>query len=432
MSRGVEAGIARNTDFGDIPEISIGAETSSLKAEVTDGNVIMKLVPEKTGKYSFRADSGEDTIGWLCDEEGNELISNDDTDEGDDFVFSYLMEEGKTYYLQTRYYDDLQTGSFSVRVDYSLFYVQYEAEVTGGPGEEVVLTVYANTEEGAVLSYQWQDGEGNTIEGAEGAQYTIGELDRDFYAEYRCIVTDDRGNSETAFFEVRFDSGLRAEPVEETEIYVLPGESVTLQVEASTGENSGDLAYAWYCDGQEIEGADADRYTVEHANRAHSYDCKISDAYADSYISFYVFIDTGLVWESELDYEVTLSPGETKTLSVAARNREECGALRYQWRYDDELIEGAQSSELTAAKTGWYSCEVQDDFSSLVTETFVRVDNGLSVSGIESYLTKTVNSGEPFTLSVIASAKTGDLSYQWEYFEDEIEDWKQAGNQAAL
>ena len=77
--------------------------------------VYYKFIPESDGTYYFYSDSENNTYGYIYDSEMNELFSNDDYDDAN-FVVSYDLESGKTYYFAARYYYSGRTGSFSVCV----------------------------------------------------------------------------------------------------------------------------------------------------------------------------------------------------------------------------------------------------------------------------------------------------------------------------
>ncbi|MBQ7130312.1 MAG: leucine-rich repeat protein [Oscillospiraceae bacterium] len=63
------------------------------------------FTPSNNESYTFESNAGGDTVGYLYDCNGNLLTSNDDDDEGNpDFVITYTLEAGKTYYLVSEKY----------------------------------------------------------------------------------------------------------------------------------------------------------------------------------------------------------------------------------------------------------------------------------------------------------------------------------------
>ena len=73
----------------------------------------MYFTPEEDGTYVFRADSAEDTYGYILDADGNELRRDDDGGAGNNFMIDYWMQAGVTYILRSRFYND-HAGEFTV------------------------------------------------------------------------------------------------------------------------------------------------------------------------------------------------------------------------------------------------------------------------------------------------------------------------------
>lgn len=438
VSRALEDEVSENRDFSDAVEVTIGEQLSTVSVQASyENKAYLKLVPEKTGQYTLRANSdGNDTVGRLYDAEQNELEYNDDrNDDNLDFEIIYALEQGKTYYLEAGHYSSSTEVSFDVEITYSPFALIYEKEVKVCPGERPVLTVQAFSEEGAQISYEWRDQMDETIEGAEGASYTAEAVEYGEEKTYTCYVTDDRGNSGAAVFRVIGDSGLTVDAVGGMFRYVTYGESITLEVAASTGENSGDLTYAWYMGDDEdvIEGADGPSYTVESVKNNLTVTCVVRDDYVAAMMPFTVSIQTGLTVQNDGEEKVTIKPGESRKLSVTASTGEVGGALQYQWSRNGEEISGAVSRELVVEKAGEYTCAVEDKYNRELVAIQVYVDNRFVISGIEgTTVVKWLNPGEKTTLRAIASAAKGELSYEWKKWDRETSEYKIVGNTSVL
>ena len=438
VSRALEDEVSENRDFSDAVEVTIGEQLSTVSVQASyENKAYLKLVPEKTGQYTLRANSdGNDTVGRLYDAEQNELEYNDDrNDDNLDFEIIYALEQGKTYYLEAGHYSSSTEVSFDVEITYSPFALIYEKEVKVCPGERPVLTVQAFSEEGAQISYEWRDQMDETIEGAEGASYTAEAVEYGEEKTYTCYVTDDRGNSGAAVFRVIGDSGLTVDAVGGMFRYVTYGESITLEVAASTGENSGDLTYAWYMGDDEdvIEGADGPSYTVESVKNNLTVTCVVRDDYVAAMMPFTVSIQTGLTVQNDGEEKVTIKPGESRKLSVTASTGEVGGALQYQWSRNGEEISGAVSRELVVEKAGEYTCAVEDKYNRELVAIQVYVDNRFVISGIEgTTVVKWLNPGEKTTLRAIASAAKGELSYEWKKWDRETSEYGIVGNMSVL
>ena len=100
---------------GKDAELSIKVgETKNI--EIVAGEITyIKFVPEVSGIYTLKSHSEDDTYGYLFGEDKeNELASNDDGDEGNNFSVSYNLEAGKKYYWGAKYYSSEKSGSFDV------------------------------------------------------------------------------------------------------------------------------------------------------------------------------------------------------------------------------------------------------------------------------------------------------------------------------
>ena len=72
------------------------------------------FVPEISGTYYFFSDAQNDTYGYVYDENFNQLVSDDDSGDGNTFLVSYDFVAGEQYYLGARYYSSSNTGEFYV------------------------------------------------------------------------------------------------------------------------------------------------------------------------------------------------------------------------------------------------------------------------------------------------------------------------------
>ncbi|WMJ73976.1 immunoglobulin domain-containing protein [Cytophagaceae bacterium ABcell3] len=160
-------------------------------------------------------------------------------------------------------------------------------------GEELTLTVTASGP--GELSYQWFRN-GQAIEGATGATYTVTEAAVSDAGTYHVVVSNENGDTQSASVEVTIIQGIDcngdeggtayiddcdvcaggntgiepgftcAEPTVEvvsSDINVEEGEDFTLEVSVSgPGENT----YQWFKDGEPIEGATESTYTVPSAS----------------------------------------------------------------------------------------------------------------------------------------------------------------------
>ena len=73
------------------------------------------FTPTESGTYTFYSIGDMDTYGYLYDADRNQITYNDDGN-GNQFLITYELEAGETYYLVARFYSENNTGSFDVAV----------------------------------------------------------------------------------------------------------------------------------------------------------------------------------------------------------------------------------------------------------------------------------------------------------------------------
>ena len=317
-----------------------------------------------------------------------------------------------------------------------------EGSIYAAPGETLTLKVVASCAVGEP-AYAWHceywDDNGYHHEklNSDTDELVIESIVRS--ATYCCEVTDQYGAGIDVNFYIYVDNELRAYNPSEDDIYVLPGESATLEVEASC--RHGELSYQWrYYDEEtedyvEIGGATESRYTVENIQRSMNYDCRVSDEYgAYDYAYFSVRVDTGF-GVSDSDRDVFVPYGETAQLEVDAFC--DLGGITYSWGREGETedgdwfyeaIEGADGPSLTTApitRRIQYYCAVRDEYGNIRHVYFhVGVENGFSAErGCDRY--QAFKTGETVTISVIASSNDNDLTYEWsgESYDPETDGW---------
>ncbi len=109
------------------------------------------FVPEKSGKYYFSSFENDfDTYGTLYDQNMNQLSSNDDSGEGNNFQIEYFLNAGETYTLETRPYSGTYSGTYTIIVedDISAARLLWEYSIEN---DEIVLYKYLGSETNVVI-----------------------------------------------------------------------------------------------------------------------------------------------------------------------------------------------------------------------------------------------------------------------------------------
>ena len=102
-------------------------------AEFSNWNVdkaYFSYTPKYTESYTFWSSTGGDTVGYLYDSNWNLLTTNDDDEDGNpDFVITYTLEAGKTYYLVSEIFTDGVDTGFAIELS-----VNHDYEIVTDPG----------------------------------------------------------------------------------------------------------------------------------------------------------------------------------------------------------------------------------------------------------------------------------------------------------
>ena len=307
-------------------------------------------------------------------------------------------------------------NGFSVQAD-------GEQEILVAPEEGTVLSVIAQYDTGP-LSYQWYlDGE--AIEDAVSESFETGIIRAP--SDYWCIVTDPYENEEEVWFSVSVDNGLTASAVSREKVYVEAGGSTSLAVEATCLR--GALTYEWYLssydddvlDGYgEALGIDSPSCTLESVTALTHCTCEVSDEYGNTASVFFeIIVRNDLTAVPAGEATVSINPGESAVLAVNAACKD--GDLYYSWEqtdtvwgdefiYLDETTATLSTGPLTSPTR--YYCTVTDEFGNSCEVVFtVLIGNEFTARAENSRIT--VSEVSDVTMRVIASCKTGELSYQW-------------------
>ena len=392
------------------------------QANAVESNVAVPYNTEATLEVIAQTTDGDISYQWYqqLDDEDNVIPGAT----GSSFTVEHVTGNMFYYCTVTDAYDHTASISFEVRIDNQL-----KVRAVGDTdrrllvNETTVLQVEASCAEGS-LTYVWRVqsydqslgwSEEEIIDGAVTGTITTAPLTVNGMV-YRCIITDQYGESRQVSFYINLDNRLTVEAVGDTEIYVEPGAVISLQVEASCA--NGSLTYAWYkeeftADGwgsnDQIEGAATNAITTEAINTFTTYSCRVTDQYGTrDYVYFTVRIDNGLeVLTRHREYRI--QPGGSVTLEVQAVCTS--GALRYNWG-----IDGYNEPSLTvtsADERTWYSCSVSDIYGNSVYCHFeVQVETNLSISPVGDP-SVVVPYGGSVTLQVSGHCDLGNVEYDW-------------------
>lgn len=443
--------IAANVTIENPTPLTLNEEAA---ADITAPGQIafFSFTPSESGVYIFKALADDDTYGYLYDSAKNQIASDDDSGDDNNFLIRYELTAGSTYYYGARWYDRTsQTGSFPV----ILTYLRFSAEAKGdtyldvpiGSTKTLEVVVKGSGLDG--LTYQWYKDD-EPIEGATASSFTAASES----ASYRCDVSLD-GETQSVYYTVYPDLGFHAwatgyDPdMDPVHVDVPFGETVTLSVSAEAYDGV-EIEYQW-CDDETwsiIEGANSSEFTTEAITEIRNYRCIVTGKYGDwssqDDVSFELRIDNGFSayvtgTNGETFSNVYVDPGQTATLSVTATARD--GELAYQWKRSitDEWgdwsyspIDGATGPSITTEAIvsddeNDYLCIVTDKYgNSQNIEFSIQLRNTLQafVAGTQNNsINYRVAYGEAKTLTVDATVDSGELHYQWYMIADPNDSW---------
>ena len=326
-------------------------------------------------------------------------------------------------------------------------YENYDAEQIVQLNGSVILKPVVTVADGIGLHYQWyekNDGEEYAlINGADQAEYQVNACmtTADYF---RCVVTDDYGNSEDWVCRVIVRT-LNIDERTKTVIGLKPEDSTVLQVFASSLIPDAALRYQWFKYNDTagnwdlLENENAATLEVGALDCGYAeYECKVSDGFDETAVEFDIWVSAGM-WADAEEEEVFVKAGEAVTLRViASSDYPDKYPIRYQWYNEmDEEIAGATEASYTVppvanpdrASYGYY-CRVSDGYNSETLRYTVYIDTGLSVSANNVW----VSAGAAAELKVEASTEDayGPLKYEWRALtwdeEGEYWRWKRIAN----
>lgn len=101
-------------DPADILNATVGTSGNLCKIETGGEQLTYKFVASKTCAYIFYAEGDEDTCGRVLSSSGEELASDDDKGDGNNFRTTFSATAGQTYYLQMNIFNSSNTGEFKM------------------------------------------------------------------------------------------------------------------------------------------------------------------------------------------------------------------------------------------------------------------------------------------------------------------------------
>ena len=399
-----------------------------------------RFVPAQTALYSFCSSSDQDTYGYLYEKEGDNEItqidSDDDGGEGSNFQIKRILTQDVEYYFAVRFYNSEQAGSFPVMIEeYTGLIVNRIGDYdtyTADIGTGVELAVEASSQKGTV-TYQWMSVDRNglwtEIAGETSATFiattTAGQ------SRYACYVSDGVTKDEVDFYIIG-DEHLTASADGDSMFCIELNGSAEMKVQASSV--SGNHSFEWYrCWTDDrgiyheeiVEGADSATCIAQNITGECNFRCNVrtADLNQQTAVDFSILISAPVTATPVGNSERTVALGGTTVLEVEATSA--VTPVSYQWYYYDEtigaynLIEGATTSSYQVAdirKETSYFCRVRNGYESADANFFVRIEGDYSAHAYEGINYFSIDPGDPLSATVEATNDNNsedEFSYQW-------------------
>ena len=241
-----------------------------------------------------------------------------------------------------------------------------DTEITLKAGDTATLKVQASCAKGDI-TYVWE-GQGS-VSADNPAEFTTAAVTKS--TSVYCHVSDMYGNTETIYYYINIENGLKASAKGSSKVNVPYNEKATLEVEASC--NEGELTYAWLdIATYDVLGSGA-VFTTESVTGKKIYRCQVSDKYDNiEFVDFTVNVDNGLKVEAVGSTNVIIKQGESVILKVKASCNE--GGLTYKWTEltDNSISEDEAATDSitvtynsnTEISYNTYTCEVTDKYGN--------------------------------------------------------------------
>ena len=317
--------------------------------------------------------------------------------------------------------------------------------------DEVKFTLKAT---GDNITYQWQmcNDTGiwhnvyNSSTWAQGGEtdtftFVATESDLEGFYKYRCIVTDENGESVVSNV-VRVYQKLAVSPVN-SEIITGKGEKAVIEIDA-VGE---ELTYKWYYKNpgsnnfiytSSFKGNKYSILSMDESRNGRQVYCVITDKFGNSVQSETVTLTMiNEVFIIKQPQDVICDENEVIKFTVEAIG---VGALEYQWQYIEPALSdwgwqniigeyaeygGCYTDTLVIDDIGYagdclFRCVITDENGNSAISESVRAWQKLKIVTQPQDVICDENEVIKFTVEAIG---VGTLEYQWQYFEPALSDW---------
>ena len=279
-------------------------------------------------------------------------------------------------------------------------------------GASVTLEVNVSSNAGSALHYQWQSqssgGSYVNISNQTSKKYTYTANSTGYY---RCVVTDDYGNSKNVDFTITVPTLTAGNNT--TSIKAGKDQSFTLTANAVSSHNSR-LYYSWTKGSPSSTSVHSAASYSTSTSETTKYYCKVTDDYNNSITITYTVTVIKLTATQNMT-DISIFNGDTASMSVTATS--DNSTITYKWYAagspNTVLSTGSSYNPKPSSDTTYY-CEVSDTYNT-TTLTFVVTVQDAVLTDNTTNKVRTVSNGENVTLETNVTSNAGStLTYKWQ------------------
>ena len=138
--------------------------SQNVNVNIAGAGRMYRIVPQTTGTYQFESAGSLDTKATLYDAGGTVLASNDDGGNGRNFLLSYRLNQGETYYIEAKLYRNTATRIFEMKMNRKVTVDDMSGVAIGGRAKDALrINWNRNASASGYIIEQYSNGTWNRI-----------------------------------------------------------------------------------------------------------------------------------------------------------------------------------------------------------------------------------------------------------------------------